>query len=422
MHFRCHKSWKSVNHSFQDNFRPRDCLDPYEFWISLKDFCAHFSDIVICSSPAASKIAEYDSERIYKNSELNDFTDLNQVQDSNETNGSNLDPTHNILTPALKNDFLCPAPLNKETSRSHEILVQENSGTIKMNNVNDCQPTTPKVNGIHQGSAFKERLFNHDGSRESQSPTGSLENLQKASSNNSHVTVISSVQVSSVKQMELERGSAGSPVVSVGHGSYPKRTKHCRSATSTISSLSGLSTTSSALSNIIGVEDANEADICVSLTSSQQSGLSDKSTSSFASLGGLAAATSLVDIQKTFATPVYRQKTSLSFNGRGSYRKRSELYQQTPMTAPPSPRPSSSCVSDSTCIFESKMDYFRPCGGWKEMLYHFGKWRSEYWPCFHPHKSSCFLFMTLNFPYITISAPLHLILYHVYAILLSVQL
>jgi hypothetical protein len=79
----------------------------------------------------------------------------------------------------------------------------------------------------------------------------------------------------------------------------------------------------------------------------------------------------------------FRRVGSRNFSGRGSgYRRRCEAYQaSSEMPAPPR-SPLHGASEASTCIFESRMDYFRAGGGWKELLFHHGRWRSKFIPHF----------------------------------------
>ena len=56
-------SWSRVDPAFLKTFRPKECRETNEFWLTYVDFCQHFDDVIVCSSTEPSSTVHVDSER-----------------------------------------------------------------------------------------------------------------------------------------------------------------------------------------------------------------------------------------------------------------------------------------------------------------------------------------------------------------------
>ena len=56
-------SWSRVDPAFLKTYRPKECREANEFWLTYVDFCQHFDDVIVCSSTEPSSTVHVDSER-----------------------------------------------------------------------------------------------------------------------------------------------------------------------------------------------------------------------------------------------------------------------------------------------------------------------------------------------------------------------
>jgi len=56
-------SWNRVDPVFLKTYRPKECRETNEFWLTYFDFCHHFDDVIVSSSTEPSSTLHLDSER-----------------------------------------------------------------------------------------------------------------------------------------------------------------------------------------------------------------------------------------------------------------------------------------------------------------------------------------------------------------------
>ena len=56
-------SWSRVDPAFLKTYRPKECREANEFWLTFFDFCHHFDDVIMCNSTEPSSTLHLDTER-----------------------------------------------------------------------------------------------------------------------------------------------------------------------------------------------------------------------------------------------------------------------------------------------------------------------------------------------------------------------
>lgn len=144
-------SWNSVNPTFIENYRPRECICSSEFWMTYQDFLGHFGDLVICSSPEPYECPSWEGERCYTASEANTRLDLSRscsdlTHDANETKGCGL-----LNVPSLPGRKL-----------SLGITVQESKSTVKIDTVEKSSRSVADISKLDKSRLQMRRLSARD--------------------------------------------------------------------------------------------------------------------------------------------------------------------------------------------------------------------------------------------------------------------
>ena len=307
-------------------------MEPNESWISFLEFQRHFGHLVICSSSTPYKVINEEEERKYAKKSSPDDIPHGGTLGNDVPEATSQKPTVDYVG----QPGMLELPLinrAKDKRGSIEVTVQESKSTIKLNTVEKIEMKTDSGESrtslfVRRSRSVKEVISKNSKGELCTTDIGSPMPTQQRGPRDD----LSGKQVPLFKKMstsadhvtssQKRHGSDAGGANKKGDGGSVQGAPLGRgpSVTSILSNCSNASSASDSESTY----SASEIKIKLKCTNSK-----NKS-------------------ERPYSAPVVSRANSLH------------------------------STSSKTSIFESRMDYFRSHGSWRELVVHFGRWSSTY--------------------------------------------
>ena len=352
-------SWDCVNKEFLSKYKPQDCTEQNECWMTIDDFCTCFSGVVICSSTDPYRGFDHDKARRYSEGvHAEDEFFKSAVSESCGT------PTQFVyLGSGEKEGAVSPKekshlriPRNKFKRNSVEIVVSEKNTTVKADAVLK-ETTSDDILGS---------LTRQGGSATDSSSGSGQPSTARSSSRRNSSSRFARVRLNGRSEYSSMPVITRATMASAKHAANSRTTPNAGS-----------------LGRHCSQPSSSHRNSRESLARVSASSLSNVSTySTFSTVSDTESTFSASEIQITVTN---NDKTEDDIRRSSNSESREDLFS-------PSIRPVSAPVGCSTLrkvnsyhsldsrtsIFESRVDNFRSRGGWKEILIQFGNWTREY--------------------------------------------